>query len=73
MGDEDDRLALASQRLHHSEQPFDLLWSQHGGRFVEDKDLRVTVERLENLDTLAYPERKIFDDGIWINVQTILL
>ena len=40
-----------------SNSSFGLLRRQHGGRLVEDQDLRAAVERLQDLDPLLLTDR----------------
>jgi len=38
---------------------------------VQDQNLGLTIERLEDLDTLLHANAQIFDQGIGINVELI--
>ena len=59
--DEDDRLALRSSATEDLEELLRLLRRQHGGRLVEDQDLRAAVERLQDLDALLLADRDAVD------------
>ena len=52
VADEDDRLAVRLEAADDPEQLLRLLRRQHGGRLVEDEDVRAAVERLQDLDAL---------------------
>ena len=57
VADEDDRHVLRRQRAEDGEQILRLLRRQDGGRLVEDEDVRVPVERLQDLDALLLRPR----------------
>jgi hypothetical protein len=59
--DQDDGRALRLERAQHAEQLLGLLRREHGGRLVEDQDLRAVVERLEDLDPLLLADRQVLD------------
>ena len=46
---------------------------EDGGRLVEDQDLGPPVERLEDLDPLAHPDRQVADPGRGIDLQAVPL
>ena len=52
VADEDDRVALRREPTQDGEDLFRLLRGEDGGRFVEDEDPGIAVERLEDLDPL---------------------
>ena len=64
VGDQDDRLALGLQVLEDAEQVVGLGRGQHAGRLVEDQDVALAVERLQDLDPLLQPDRKLADDRV---------
>ena len=71
--DEDNRLAVASQAVDDFEQEIDLLRRQHGRRFIEDQDLGISVEHLQDLDSLPHRDRHVLDPVGGIHLQPVLL
>ena len=71
MGDEDDRLPLFPQVAQDAEQVVRFRRCQHTGRFIEDKDVGLTVKRLEDLDPLLMSDAEVFDRRIRIDVQFV--
>jgi hypothetical protein len=71
VGDEDDRLALVDQAADHLEELVDLAGGQDGGGLVEDEDLRVPVERLDQLHPLLSAHREIPDRGVRLDRQAV--
>ena len=59
--DEEDRVALGLELAQVAEQRLDLLRHQHGGRLVEDDDLRAAVEHLQDLDPLPLADAEPLD------------
>ena len=57
--DEDDRPAVVAQRAQHGPELAHFRRREHGGRLVEDEDLRAAIERLEDLDALRLADREI--------------
>ena len=70
VGDEDDGRALVLELTHDVHQLVGLLGREHRGRLVEDEHLRVTRERLDDLDALLHTDREVFDLGVGIDVET---
>ena len=56
--DDDDRLSLLAHAAKDGEELLDFLRRQHGGRLVENQQLRVPVERLQQLDALLLADRQ---------------
>ena len=71
VGDQDDRLALVPQVAQDAEQVIRLGRGQNAGRFVQDQDIRLPIQRLEDLDTLLHADTDILDHRIGIDVQFI--
>jgi len=65
--DEDDGHALSGQSPEDFEELVCFLWSQDGGRLVEDQDVGVPVERLQDLDALLLADRDRLNEGIGID------
>ena len=65
MGDEDDGLALALERLDDLEELARLLWREHGSGLVEDEDLGAAIECFQDLDPLLHADADRLDAGIW--------
>src|SRR5690606_18421783 len=73
VADENDAHAARLQRPHDVEQTFGFLRREHCGRFVEDEDVRLAVERLDDLDALLHADGQVFDQRVGIDFQTVLL
>ena len=67
VADEDDRHALAHEVLEDAEELERLLRREHGGRLVEDEDVRAAVERLEDLDALLLADGDVLDARVGID------
>ena len=61
--DEDDGEALGLELAQVVEELVDLLRHQHGGRLVQDQDLRAAVEHLEDLDALPVADAEVLDQS----------
>ncbi len=57
VGDEDHRGAEVLQRADHPEQLVGLLRGQDRGRLVEDEEVRLAIQRLDDLDPLTHADR----------------
>ena len=64
MRDEHHGAASVAQRAKHRPELADLEGREHGGRFVENEDLRATIERLEDFDALRFAHREIGDESV---------
>ena len=73
MGDQDDGFALIAQPVQNAEQVVGLGRCQNTGRFVQDQDIGFAIERLEDLDTLLRPNAQIFDQGLGVHVEFVLI
>ena len=71
--DEDDRLPLRLQRAEDLEQLLRLLRGEHGGRLVEDQDLRAAVERLQDLDALLLADGDPVDARVGVDGEPVAL
>ena len=69
VADEDDAVALGRQAPQDLEDLLRLLRRQHRGRFVEDEDLRVAVERLQDLDPLLPADRQRADLDLRVDFE----
>ena len=54
-------------RPEDGEELVHLLRREHGGRLVEDEQLRVAVQRFQQLDALLLAHGEVFDDGVRID------
>ena len=63
VADEDDRQAKGGGLAQGGEQSLGFLRGQDGGGFIKDQDLRIAVERLEDLDPLAFAHGQAADLG----------
>ena len=73
MCDEDNGLALRGQGAHDAEQVVAFLRGQDGCRLIEDEHIGAAVESLDDLHTLLDAHRQVFDVGIRVNVQAVLV
>src|SRR5258706_16051115 len=73
MGDQDYGFALLSQRAHRQAEVSRFLWCQHGGRLIEDKYLRATMQEAKQFHALLFANRKLPDIGIGIDIQVVLV
>src|SRR4029450_11976859 len=62
VADEDDRPPRLAELPQVAEQVLRLVRREDRRRFVEDEDLRTTVERLQDLDALLLTDREVLDD-----------
>ena len=72
MCDQDDGLAVVPQAADDLQQEFDLLGCQHGGRLIEDEDLRFPVEHLKDLYALLHGYVDLLDHLRGIHLQAEL-
>ena len=72
MADENHARAFGAQSPEHFEDLVRLLRRQHGGRFVENEDPRVPVDRLQDLDALLLTNRQLIDAARRIDVESKL-
>src|SRR6185369_11003711 len=72
MSDDNDRLALFAQPSKDRKHLGHFLRSEHRRRFIEYQDSRTAIKRLEYLNTLLLPDRKLRDASIGIDLQTVL-
>ena len=61
VGDDDDGLAVVAHVAQHREELVRLLRGEHGGRLVEDQDVRAAVEHLDDLDGLLLRDGHVVD------------
>jgi hypothetical protein len=73
VSDEDHRLPARGEFGQYVEQVLDFLWGEHGRRLVEDQHVGVAVQRLQDLHALTDAHREVTDDGVWVDVETVLL
>ena len=71
VGDEDDGLAPLFHRAQNAEELFGFLGCEHGGRLVEDEDLRAPVERLDDLDALGLPDGDLLHLFIRMHAESV--
>src|SRR5713226_5825553 len=72
VADENHARAFGAQSPEHLEDLVRLLRRQHGGRFVENEDPRVPVDRLQDLDALLLTNRQLIDAARGIDVESKL-
>ena len=69
--DEQDGEALVLELAQVGEQLVDLLRHEHGGRLVQDEDLRAAVEHLADLDALPRADAELLDQRVGIDVEAV--
>jgi hypothetical protein len=72
VGDQDDRLALVLQPFQDAEQVVGLIRGQNPGRFVQDQDLGLTIERLQDFHPLLVADRQVLDQRVGVDLQVII-
>ena len=70
--DEDDGFALVAQADKHLEKLVGLLRREHGGRLVEDQDLRAAIERLQDFHALLQADRQLRHDGVERHLEAVV-
>ena len=73
VSDQDDGFALFGKFLKNPEQFISFLRSQDPGRFVKNQDVGFSIKCLKDLNPLKKPYREIFNEGVDIDFQMILL
>lgn len=71
MRDEDDGQAFGLELAQVVEERVHLLRHEHGGRLVEDEDLRAAVEDLEDLHALAVGDSEVLDQGVGAHAEAV--
>ena len=71
--DDDDRLAVVAHPAQDAEQLLGLLRGEHGGRLVEDEDVRAAVEHLDDLHRLLFGDRHLVDLLHRVDLKAVLL
>src|SRR5207245_9772748 len=64
--DEDDGDALALELSKMLEQILRFLRNEDRGWLVEDQDASSPVQDLDDLDALAFTDRELFDQAVWV-------
>jgi hypothetical protein len=62
---------LALEPLEHDEEQVGFLRREHGGRLVEDQELRILHERADDLDALPLADRQLPDLALGIERQAV--
>ena len=73
VSDQDDGFALFGKFLKNPEQFISFLRSQDPGRFVKNQDVGFSIKCLKDLNPLKKPYREVFNEGVNIDFQMILL
>ena len=71
VADVEDGAPLALEPLEHDEEQVGLLRREHGGRLVEDQELRILHERADDLDALPLADRQLPDLALGIERQAV--
>src|SRR2546429_3697851 len=72
VGNEDDGRAVLDQCAQGLEQVLHFARGEHCGGLIQNENGGLSIQGFEDLDTLAQPDGKILDQGMWINVEMIL-
>ena len=72
MADVEHRAALARQPLQGDEQMIGLVRGEHRGRLVHDQKLRRLQQAANDLDALAFADRKIGDERVRAQRQAVI-
>ena len=71
--DQNDGLPFGLQAFENAKQVIRLGGRQNACRLVQDQDVRLAVERLQDLDPLLVPHRQIFDPRVRVDAQLVVL
>ena len=71
VADVDDADATFAQQAHDAEQLLDIAFSEGGGRFVHDQDLRVERERFGDFHPLPIADIQRADLGADIEIKDV--
>ena len=69
--DEHDGLARVAHVAQHGKELLRLLQRQHGGRLVEDQDVRAAVEHLDDLDRLLLRDGHVVDLLVRVHLKAV--
>ena len=70
VGNEDDRCSRIGKLTHDRHEFIGFLGSQNRRWFIKNKDFCLTREGLHDFDSLLGTNRKVFDEGIGIEIET---
>ena len=73
VSDQNDRDATFPERVQDVEQPVCFLRCQDAGRFVQYQDTRPAHQCLQYLDPLLLADRKIANNGIRVDFQSVIM
>ena len=73
VGDKQNGFSLSCKPAHDMHQFVNFLRGQHCRRLIENQDLIVAVKHFQDFRPLLHPDCDIFDLGIQIHVETVLL
>ena len=71
MGDDDDGLAAVAHIPQHGKELLGLLGGQHGGRLVQDQNIRAPVEHLDDLHRLLLGDGHIVNLLVRVHVKAV--
>lgn len=69
--DQDDGLSLVAESLEDAKQVIRLRRGQHTGRFVENQDVGMAVQRLQDFHPLLVADREVLDPLVGIHVKFV--
>ena len=59
------------ERAHDRDELLGLLGREDGRRLVEDEDVRLAIQRLDDLDALPDADRQVLDEGVRVDLQPV--
>ena len=69
--DDDNRLAVVAHPAQNRKQLFGFLRGQHGGRLVQNQDVRAAVKHFDNLHRLLFGHRHIVNLLVRIKIEAV--
>ena len=73
MSNENDALTFRCKILHNYHKFVYFLRCKYSCRFVENKNICISIEHLQNLDSLLHTYCYVFDDHIRFDLKTVVL
>ena len=71
VADEDHALPLLGHVADDAEQRLALLGQQHGGRLVQDQDIRAGIQHLQDLDLLLHTDAQLLHGAVQIQLNAV--
>ena len=71
MGNQNDALSVPDEVVHDIDQFHNLLRRQGGRGFIQNQNIRASVQRLQDLHALLHADRNVLDFRIRVNRQSV--